>query len=103
MPPTAHRSQFGGLGKMRRDIEDPRCQRDCSDCALDGVTPEDCQQDCPCCHYFRLCPCGNRSIFEQVAQLSQDNGNTVKCKDIPIELIRPDILPCPPPLPPPPP
>ena len=96
MPPTAHRSQFGGLGKMRRDIEDPRCQRDCSDCALDGVTPEDCQQDCPGCPYFKLCPCGNRSIYEQVAQLTRDAIETARCREVSIESIRHDMLPRPP-------
>ncbi len=81
---------------MRRDIEDPRCQRDCSDCALDGVTPEDCQQDCPGCPYFKLCPCGNRSIYEQVAQLTRDAIKTARCREVSIESIRHDTLPRPP-------
>lgn len=81
---------------MRRDIDDPMCQRDCHICPLQGVTPRDCPGDCLDCPYSRFCPCGNRFIYPQLAQLASSTSHILGAWEVPIGSIRQDMLPHPP-------
>ncbi len=83
-----------GVGTMRRDIEDPTCQKECGDCPLKGVTPDDCAGNCRKCPYSRFCPCGNRFIYPQLVGLAQVKTRDVT--DVPIASVRDDPLPPPP-------
>lgn len=85
---------LSGAGVMRRDIEDPTCQRECEDCPLKGVTPDDCAGSCINCSYSRFCPCGNRFIYPQLVALSRSEATDIT--EVPIGSVRDDLLPHPP-------
>ncbi|TAK36115.1 MAG: hypothetical protein EPO21_03975 [Chloroflexota bacterium] len=77
-------------GRMRRDITDRMCQRECADCPLQGVTPGDCPGDCMGCSYSEYCPCGNRFIHPQFDQLAGGQARSAQAQEISIEHIRRD-------------
>ncbi len=78
---------------MRRDIDDPMCQRECRDCPLQGITPKDCPGNCLDCPYSKFCPCGNRFIYPQLVGLAYSSGHIAASQRIPIAAIHRDMLP----------